>query len=102
MKIRSKLTRSLALGLVLALPVGCGDTIDEVTDTIDCRTVCERYSDCFNADYDVDGCSDRCESTADADAERQRRLRACDDCIDERSCTTATWVCANECVGIVP
>jgi hypothetical protein len=101
MKNRSKLTCWLAVGVALAAPVGCTSTVDEVTDAIDCHSVCQRYADCFNADYDIDGCSDRCESNADADAERQRRLRACDDCIDERSCA-ATFSCADECVGIVP
>jgi hypothetical protein len=102
MKNRSKLTCWLAIGVALAALVGCTSTVDEVTNTIDCQTVCERYADCFNADYDVDGCIDRCQNSADADAERQRRLRTCDDCIDDRSCTAATFSCADECVGIVP
>jgi hypothetical protein len=102
MKNRLTLTCSCALVLALAATVGCSSTVDEVTNGIDCHTVCRRYADCFNADYDVDGCSDRCESSADGDADRQRKLRTCDDCIDDRSCTAATFSCGGECLGIVP
>ncbi len=80
----------------------CSSTVDEVTNSIDCHTVCQRYADCFNADYDVDGCSDKCANSADADNERQRKLKMCDTCIDDRSCPASTFNCADDCLGIVP
>jgi hypothetical protein len=82
--------------------VGCSSTLDDVTNKIDCHTVCKRYADCFNSDYDVDGCSDKCENSADSSETRQSKLHSCDDCIDERSCNSATFNCADACVGIVP
>jgi hypothetical protein len=88
--------------LTLAALGGCSDTVDEITNKIDCHSVCKRYADCFNSDYDVSGCSDRCENSADSDDDRQRKLRTCDDCIDDRSCTAATFACADDCIGIVP
>lgn len=94
----------LAMAWVLAVTaiVGCSDTVDDINNSIDCHSVCKRYADCFDADYDVDGCSDKCESRAGNDDDRQRQLRTCDDCIDDRSCTSATFACADDCVGIVP
>jgi hypothetical protein len=80
----------------------CSDTVDEVTNKIDCHSVCERYADCFNADYDVDGCSDKCENRADSSEQREQKLEQCSACIDDRSCTSATFNCAADCAGIVP
>jgi hypothetical protein len=102
MKNRSVLTCSftVVLGLLLTAAFGCSSTVDEVTTALDCHDVCQRYADCFNADYDVDGCTDRCENSADADADRQRKLRTCDNCIDDSSCA-ASLSCSDECVGIV-
>jgi hypothetical protein len=102
MKNRFKLGCGLALGLLLTQLVGCSDTVDDITNNIDCHSVCQRYSDCFDSGYDIDGCTDKCENNADSDSDRQRKLHACDDCIDDRSCTSATFNCADECVGIVP
>ena len=86
----------------LLCALGCGDTVDDITDSVQCDAVCERYSSCFDADYDVEGCTDRCESDASASQTRQERLRSCDACMDERSCTEATFECSADCVGIVP
>jgi hypothetical protein len=91
-----------ALSFASLLAFGCSDTVDEVHNSIDCHSVCSRYADCFDNSYDVDGCTDRCKGSADSDEQRQSRLRACDDCIDERSCTSATFNCAANCSGIVP
>jgi hypothetical protein len=102
MKNRSGSVASLIFVAALLAAVGCSSTVDEVTNKIDCHSVCSRYADCFNMDYDVDGCSDKCENSADNDNDRQRKLKACDDCIDDRSCTSATFNCADDCAGIVP
>jgi len=102
MKKRSQSALLLALAIAGFAIVDCSSTVDEVTTRIDCRTVCKRYADCFQSDYDVDGCSDKCDNSGEADAERQRRLKMCDACIDEPSCTAATFNCADACAGIVP
>lgn len=81
---------------------GCSDTIDEITNHVDCRQVCSRYSECFDADYDIDGCADKCENSADASETREAKLERCDACIDDKSCTGAAFNCADECAGIVP
>jgi hypothetical protein len=91
-----------SLLLVTPLLVGCSDTVDEISNSIDCHGVCQRYADCFDADYDVDGCADRCENSADNSENRERRLEMCDACIDDRSCSEATFSCTDDCVGVVP
>jgi len=95
---------ALALGgLLLLTAIGaCSSTVDEVTGNIACADVCKRYADCFNNDYDVDGCTDKCEKSADTASAQQRKLKQCDACIGERSCTEATFNCAADCAGIVP
>ena len=102
MKLRSKWLPSLTLAAAMLASIGCSDTVDQVTNSIDCHTVCKRYADCFKSDYDVDGCTDKCKASADSDAERQRKLKMCDTCIDDRSCTAATFSCTDDCLGIVP
>ena len=81
---------------------GCSSTVDEVDNKIDCHSVCRRSADCFDSANDVEGCEDKCEASADADADRQRKLDACSNCIDDKSCSSATFNCAGDCVGIVP
>lgn len=101
MNICLKLGLSFAVALTPVAFLGCS-SVDELTNHIDCHQVCQRYADCFKSDYDVDGCTDKCENSADDDAQRERKLQMCDSCIDDRSCTDATFNCADECLGIVP
>lgn len=91
-----------ALGLVSFSVAACSEVVDEVTNTVSCADVCDRYSECFDKDYDVSACTDRCEDDADASEERETRLEACDDCMDDTSCSGAVFNCATECVGIIP
>jgi len=101
--MKRSLKSLIIVGIVLCLaaPFGCS-SVEDVTNSVDCHGVCQRYADCFNSDHDVDGCSDKCQNSADTDEARQRKLRTCDACIDDRSCTEATFSCAGDCAGIVP
>lgn len=96
--------------LALALTFAAGCTLSfaacgvdkEIENEIDCQAICERYSDCFDADYDVSSCQDRCENDVDRGELTFDEVDACSDCIDDRSCASGTLSCATECVGIVP
>jgi hypothetical protein len=83
----------LFLGAFAVGFVGCG----EAEQAFDCQSVCSRYQSCFNKDYDVSGCRDRCRNRVSRDA-----ADACESCINDKSCASATFSCATECVGIVP
>jgi hypothetical protein len=89
----------IPLGIFLS--VGCA-AADKVEAKIDCHSVCDRYSECLDADYDVSACQSSCEDSIDSGDLSQSDLDDCDNCIDDRSCANATFACATECVGIVP
>lgn len=101
MTIEPTVRRLVILALGVAAALGCS-AVDEISNKIDCHSVCKRYSDCFDADYDVSACTDKCESDANSSQDRDARLERCDNCIDDRSCTDATFNCASDCAGIVP
>jgi hypothetical protein len=89
----------IPLGLFLAL--GC-DAADEIEAEIDCQSVCDRYAECLDSDYDVSACQSSCEDSVDTGDLSQSDLDDCENCIEDRSCANATFACATECVGIVP
>ena len=91
----------IAISMAFALTVGCSAD-DEIEEELDCGSICERYADCIDTDYDVSECQDRCEDNADADPDFADDVDACENCLDDRSCTNATFACATECVAIVP
>lgn len=70
--------------------------------TYDCAKICNRYKDCFNSSYDVTECTNRCRNHADSDTAYADQAESCQRCIEDRSCTGATFSCATECVDIVP
>jgi hypothetical protein len=73
--------------------VGCGD----VEQAFDCNSVCNKYQSCFNKDYDVGKCRDKCRDKISKD-----KADSCESCINDKSCASATFSCATECAGIVP
>lgn len=73
----------------------------EVDERFDCAQICSRYSDCFDASYDVDACTNRCESKADTEQGFADKADTCETCLDDRSCS-GSFACTSECVGIVP
>ncbi len=92
----------VVLGLVLGLSAAsCGDEVDKIDNKITCSSVCNRYKDCFDSDYDVEQCTDTCEAEANNDNDKEQRLEDCDDCIDGESCSGAAFGCATECTGII-
>jgi hypothetical protein len=76
----------------------CGET----DKFFDCQSVCDRYKTCFDSKYDVGACRSRCKDKADADKTFQQRADTCESCIDDKSCSEATFTCATQCAGVVP
>lgn len=92
--------KSLFAAAALSLfALSCTDEIDRVTD---CQDICARYADCFDSSYDVDGCRNDCRDNAESDADFDQHVDNCENCLDDRSCSSATFSCAAECSGIVP
>ncbi len=89
----------LALISTFALP-SCS-AADKVQNKVSCSTVCNRYKDCFDSNYDVGKCTDNCESQADTNGDKDRKLDECNSCIGGQSCTGAAFNCATQCSGII-
>jgi hypothetical protein len=89
---------ALIMIAVSAFPFAC----DEADTAFDCQKVCSRYQSCFDGDYDVSTCRDRCRDKARNDQDWENKADSCESCIDDRSCSDATFSCLTECVGIVP
>ena len=77
------------------------DPIEQLDEALDCSSICDRYKDCFDEDYDVDKCQVRCEDRAD-DPDHRNQEEKCSDCIDDNSCGGSVFSCADDCLGIVP
>jgi hypothetical protein len=95
------LAASLMAGIVTmatTLANGCG-TADEI---FDCQSVCNRYHDCYNADYDVDACRQRCRTASENNPKVREDADKCEACIDDKSCLTAPFSCGDSCSTIVP
>jgi hypothetical protein len=73
-----------ALFTMLAAPLAC----EESANTVDCFQVCSRFSDCVT-EIDTTECTDACEDRADASEDVELRARACEDCLEDRSCAEA-------------
>ena len=84
----------LTVSLLLA---GCS-VFDAVSD---CRNICTRYRDCFDANYGVQSCEERCRDNANADKDYYRKVDNCDACIGNKTCSTS-FTCGAACIGVVP
>jgi hypothetical protein len=82
----------------LAVLGACND----IESRVECVAICDKYADCYDSDYDVDGCAEECTDEYDADEDFIKKIDACDNCVDDKSCTESTFACAADCVGIVP
>jgi hypothetical protein len=98
--------RHLARALLLSL---CGTPLfaacgadDAVDRRIDCDTICDRYAECFDDDYDTEACANRCRDKAADDEDFEDKVDACESCIDDESCASGTFECTDNCLGIVP
>jgi len=71
---------------------------DPITNKFDCKDVCQRYADCFDHDYDVDACDNRCQSDASNSDDKQQKLDDCHDCIGSNdSCASDFAKCSTSC-----
>lgn len=86
----------LLVGAALA-PAGCGD----VDAAFDCQAVCSRYAECFDKDYNVGACRDRCRVEAKNNPDIKNKADQCEACIDDMSCASATFSCATTCGPIL-
>ena len=91
---------NIALVALCALcGLGCdSDPIHDLDVEVDCNDLCNRYRDCFDSAYDTASCRGRCDETANRD---RQAANECDTCLDPRACSES-FVCADECYGLIP
>ncbi len=82
----------------VAVAGGC----QPVDAAFDCNTICTRYKQCFNGDYDVAACASRCRDRASKDSSVATAINRCEACISDRACASATFNCASDCNNVVP
>lgn len=87
-------------GMAAMLGLGACGAVDEIDEGFDCNNLCDRYRDCFDLQYDTDGCRDRCQGYVDGID--PGRADSCDACLDSTSCVGAAFECTQECEGILP
>jgi hypothetical protein len=87
----------IVAGVLVGAP-GCRN----VENALDCRGICDRYKDCYDHNYNTDDCHNRCEDKANDNKDFMRKVDACNDCLGDKSCASATFTCLDECGGIVP
>ena len=85
-----------------AFALGSSVSCDSVDAAFDCSAVCGRYRDCYDASYDVDACESRCRTSSANDPNVRNDANACEACIGDMSCLSATFNCAGSCGAIVP
>jgi hypothetical protein len=97
------ITKMLTTLGFLALTAGlgaCANPVDEIDEEFDCNNLCNRYRDCYDANYDTGACRNRCQGVVDGSD--PNRADACDACLDPRSCLEAAFSCSTECRDILP
>ena len=92
---------SLLLGASLGIGLA-SQACSAVDNAVDCHAICKRYADCFNSAYDVAACESRCKSNAANDRDYAHKVDVCSACIDDQSCTSATFNCGSSCSSVVP
>ena len=71
-------------------------------EAFDCQAVCSKYKECINNSYDVGKCRSDCREKAANNTDFKRKADTCHACISDRSCTSSTFNCTDDCLGIVP
>ena len=84
--------------VAVAAWAGCG----AVQNAVDCNGICNRYKTCFDANYDVGKCESNCRDNANSNKDYMNNVEACNSCIDDKSCASATFNCAGPCTTVVP
>jgi hypothetical protein len=74
---------------------------DAADRAFDCQTVCNRWKECFDQNYNVAKCRDTCRAKAANDAQYEAKADACEMCIGDRSCVGSAVSCGASCAEIV-
>lgn len=85
-----------------AAACGNDDPLSEIDEAANCNSVCNRYRDCFDSNYDTETCYDKCQVEVDRVGGNPRAADDCESCIDDMSCAGGVFNCASSCGALVP
>jgi hypothetical protein len=94
----------IALAAVLAFVAGasgCDDNTDTLFTGNNCDDACSRYAACYDTNFDVNACTDRCEASLDNNTFSAEVSDSCLDCIGDSACNTPTYTCSAACNAII-
>lgn len=77
---------------------GCNN----IDNAFDCSSICDKYHDCYDNDYDRSDCYSRCRDDSKHDDTFRKQADRCESCIDNKSCVDTAFSCGDDCAGIVP
>jgi len=92
---------TMALGLVVFVGLSTSNGCDKTDEIFDCQSVCSRYRDCYQSDYNVDQCRDKCRTNSEKDPSVRAAADKCEACIGTKSCISATFNCTGDCATII-
>ncbi len=80
---------------------GCR-TQDEASDNErDCRLICSKYKQCFDAEYPVEACFTQCDERAGVDLDFEFFVDRCSTCMLDHPCNEASQFCMRGCAEVV-
>lgn len=67
-----------------------------------CADFCDSWHDCVDATISSDNCEDACHDWADGNDDREAKVKACADCVNDNDevCSETKQRCAADCLGI--
>lgn len=90
-----------AVAAVLALGASCRTQSESWDNRVDCDTICDRYSACFNPTFDVESCEDRCFDRAQVDYDFEFQVDRCSTCMRDLTCELIDLTeCREDCAPI--
>ena len=94
----------IALAAVLAFAAGasgCSDDTETLFTGDNCDDACSRYAACYDINFDVNACTDRCENALDNDTVTVEITDQCLECIGVDACLATTYSCSAACGAII-
>ena len=92
---------TMVLGLVVFVGLSTSNGCGKADEIFDCQSVCSRYHDCFDKNYDVGHCRDQCRTRSENDPSVRAAADKCEACMDDKSCLSAAFNCTVDCGTII-
>ena len=94
---KTLLTTAAATIGVFAIAVACGP----IDNAADCDNACSTYANCYDSDFDVESCRDRCIDKSSGDEDFTKQVNSCDACIQTNDCVENVFECNTECDDVI-